>query len=419
MPNGQVTITATFVETEAPVGEPFLDVNEGDWFYAAVAYAYENGLMDGVGGNRFAPNSATTRAQLVTILYRMEGQPAVSGDLPFTDVESGTWYTDAILWAAQNGIVNGVNDTEFAPGNDLTREQLVTILYRYAESKGYDVSASADLAGYPDGEEIQAYAREAMAWAVAENIIQGMEDDTLKPAGNASRAQIATILMRFSAGTTKPVLTKRDCHRMHPVAVLFCVGGMVCGWADSIPSPHLPVEFGERSWYHTSVLHQRETGERSSNQGGRTMYQRTITKATLAAFHRHLQEAERRPATIAKYLREVQDFARHLEPGQPVEKETVLAWKAALAQRYAAGTVNGKLAALNTFFAFLGWGECRVKPLRRQRELFRDSGRELHKGDYLRLLAAAKGAGNWRLYYLMETLASTGIRVSELKFVTV
>ena len=200
MPNGQVTITATFVETEAPVGEPFLDVNEGDWFYDAVAYAYENGLMDGVGGNRFAPNSATTRAQLVTILYRMEGQPAVSGDLPFTDVESGTWYTDAILWAAQNGIVNGVNDTEFAPGNDLTREQLVTILYRYAESKGYDVSASADLAGYPDGEEIQAYAREAMAWAVAENIIQGMEDDTLKPAGNASRAQIATILMRFCEG---------------------------------------------------------------------------------------------------------------------------------------------------------------------------------------------------------------------------
>ena len=200
MPNGQVTITATFVETEAPVGEPFLDVNEGDWFYDAVAYAYENGLMDGVGGNRFAPNSETTRAQLVTILYRLEGQPAVSGDLPFTDVEAGTWYTNAVGWAAQNGIVNGVGDDTFAPGNDLTREQLVTILYRYAESKGYDVSASADLAGYPDGEEIQAYAREAMAWAVAENIIRGMEDDTLKPAGNASRAQIATILMRFCEG---------------------------------------------------------------------------------------------------------------------------------------------------------------------------------------------------------------------------
>ena len=201
MPNGQVTVKATFVETEEPApAMPFTDVKEGDWFYEEVLYAYENGLMNGVGDNRFAPNSATTRAQLVTILYRMEGQPAVSGDLPFTDVESGTWYTDAILWAAQNGIVNGVNDTEFAPGNDLTREQLVTILYRYAESKGYDVSASADLAGYPDGEEIQAYAREAMAWAVAENIIQGMEDDTLKPAGNASRAQIATILMRFCEG---------------------------------------------------------------------------------------------------------------------------------------------------------------------------------------------------------------------------
>ena len=197
MPNGQVTVTATFVETEAPVDEPFVDVAEGDWFYDAVVYAYQNELMDGVGGNRFAPNSETTRAQLVTILYRLEGEPAVSGDLPFTDVEAGIWYTDAILWAAQNNIVNGVNDTEFAPGDDLTRQQLVTILYRYAEAKGYDVSASADLSGYPDAGQVQDYAQPAMAWAVAENIIQGMEDGTLKPAGNASRAQIATILMRF------------------------------------------------------------------------------------------------------------------------------------------------------------------------------------------------------------------------------
>ena len=197
MPNGQVTVTATFVETEAPVDEPFVDVAEGDWFYDAVVYAYQNELMDGVGGNRFAPNSETTRAQLVTILYRLEGEPAVSGDLPFTDVETGIWYTDAILWAAQNNIVNGVNDTEFAPGDEITRQQLVTILYRYAEAKGYDVSASADLSGYPDAGQVQAYAQPAMAWAVAENIIQGMEDGTLKPAGNASRAQIATILMRF------------------------------------------------------------------------------------------------------------------------------------------------------------------------------------------------------------------------------
>ena len=197
MPNGQVTVTATFVQVEEPAPtEPFIDVAEGDWFYDAVVYAYQNALMDGVGGNRFAPNSETTRAQLVTILYRLEGQPAVSGDLPFTDVETGTWYTDAILWAAQNGIVNGVTDTTFAPGDEITRQQLVTILYRYAQDKGYDVSASADLSGYPDADQVQDYAQPAMAWAVAEGIVEGM-DGNLNPAGNASRAQIATILMRF------------------------------------------------------------------------------------------------------------------------------------------------------------------------------------------------------------------------------
>ena len=203
MPNGQVTVNATFVQVEEPAPtEPFIDVNEGDWFYDAVVYAYQNELMDGVGGNRFAPNSETTRAQLVTILYRLEGQPAVSGDLPFTDVEAGTWYTNAVGWAAQNGIVNGVGDDTFAPGNDLTREQLVTILYRYAESKGYDVSASADLAGYPDAGQIQSWAQEAMTWAVAEGIVEGM-DGNLNPAGHATRAQIATILMRFCEGVAK------------------------------------------------------------------------------------------------------------------------------------------------------------------------------------------------------------------------
>ena len=198
MPNGQVTVTVTFAETPLP----FTDVTEGDWFYDAVRYAYETGLMDGVGDSLFAPNSETTRAQLVTILYRLAGQPAVSGDLPFTDVENGTWYTDAVAWAAENGIVNGTTDTTFAPGDDITREQLVTVLYRYAESKGYDVSASADLSGYPDAGQVQDYAQPAMAWAVAEGIVEGV-DGTLNPAGNASRAQIATILMRFCEGVAK------------------------------------------------------------------------------------------------------------------------------------------------------------------------------------------------------------------------
>ena len=198
MPNGQVTVTVTFAE--APL--PFPDVTEGDWFYDAVRYAYETGLMDGVGDSLFAPNSQTTRAQLVTILYRLAGEPEVSGTSGFTDVEADTWYTDAVVWAAENGIVNGTTDTTFAPGEDITREQLVTILYRYAESKGYDVSASADLSGYPDAGQVQDYAQPAMAWAVAEGIVEGV-DGNLNPAGNATRAQIATILMRFCEGVAK------------------------------------------------------------------------------------------------------------------------------------------------------------------------------------------------------------------------
>ena len=204
MPDGQVTVNATFVQTEEPApAEPFPDVDENDWFYDEVVYVYENGLMNGVENNRFAPNTATNRAMLATILYRLAGEPAVSGDLPFTDVESGTWYTDAVLWAAQNGIVNGLGENTFAPMNTLTREQLVTMLYRYAEAEGYDVSAAADLSGYPDADKVQPYAQEAMSWAVAEGIVAGMEDGTLNPAGNATRAQIATILMRFCEGVAK------------------------------------------------------------------------------------------------------------------------------------------------------------------------------------------------------------------------
>ena len=193
MPNGQVTVTVTFAETPLP----FTDVTEGDWFYDAVRYAYETGLMDGVGDGQFAPNATTNRAMVVTILYRLAGEPAVAGQSDFTDVADGLWYTDAVLWAAQKGIVNGISATEFAPAGDLTREQLATILFRYAESMDYDVSASADLSGFPDADQIQSYATEALSWAVAEGLLQGFEDDSLQPGGTATRAQIATILMRF------------------------------------------------------------------------------------------------------------------------------------------------------------------------------------------------------------------------------
>ena len=196
MPDGQVTVEVTFLQGEA-TDLLFSDVTESDWFYDAVTYAYENGLMDGVGMGLFAPNSETTRAQLVTILHRLAGQPAPSGDSGFSDVETGTWYTDAVAWAAQNGIVNGVSDTQFAPGDDITREQLAVILYRYATYQGYDVSQRADLSGFVDAGTISTYAQEALSWANAQGLVLGFEDDSLRPQGNASRAQIAAVLMRF------------------------------------------------------------------------------------------------------------------------------------------------------------------------------------------------------------------------------
>ena len=199
MPSGQVKVEVTFVESQ-PEPLPFTDVAETDWFHDAVRYVYDNGLMDGVGDGQFAPNATTNRAMVVTILYRLAGEPAVSGDAAFTDVESGLWYSNAVLWAAQNGIVNGISETEFAPSGDLTREQLATVLYRYAESMGYDVSASVDLSGFPDAGDIQSYATQALSWAVAEGLLQGFEDDSLQPGGTATRAQIATILMRFCEG---------------------------------------------------------------------------------------------------------------------------------------------------------------------------------------------------------------------------
>ena len=195
MPNGQVTVTVTF--EQAPL--PFHDVTEGDWFYDAVRYAYETGLMDGVEDSLFAPNSETTRAQLVTILYRLAGEPEPGGDSGLTDVEADTWYTDAVAWAAQNGIVNGVSDTEFAPGDDITREQLAVILYRYAAYQGYDVSQRADLSGFGDASSIRPYAQEALSWAHAQGLVLGFEDGSLRPQGTASRAQIAAVLMRFLA----------------------------------------------------------------------------------------------------------------------------------------------------------------------------------------------------------------------------
>ena len=177
----------------------YTDVTSGDWFYDGVQYVSNQGIMNGVGDNLFAPNNETTRAQLVTMLYRLEGQPALGDNLdyPFSDVAADSWYGSAVYWAREHGIVTGVSETTFAPNEVLTREQMAAILYRYAQYKGYDVTASADLSGYTDAEEIMTYAQPAMAWANAAGLIGGTRATTLSPAGSAVRGQVATILMRF------------------------------------------------------------------------------------------------------------------------------------------------------------------------------------------------------------------------------
>ena len=145
----------------------------------------------------FDPDSAITRAMFVTVLYRMEGQPAVDQKAGFTDVAEGSYYAAAVDWAAKNGIVNGVSETSFDPDAAITREQMAAILYRYAAYWELDVSAEADLSAYEDASSVSAYAQAAMQWAVANGVINGTSATALEPAGTATRAQAATVLVRF------------------------------------------------------------------------------------------------------------------------------------------------------------------------------------------------------------------------------
>ena len=197
MPDTNVTVEATFVLDDG-AGLPFTDVAVGDWYYDAVAYVYENGLMTGTSGTLFSPNATTTRAMIVTILYRLEGSPVANGSAGFTDVAYGTWYTAAVNWAAANDIVTGYGSGKFGPMDPITREQMAAILFRYADFKGMDTTARADLSGYTDAGDISAYAVEAMSWANAEGFITGTTATTLKPQGSATRAQVATILTRYA-----------------------------------------------------------------------------------------------------------------------------------------------------------------------------------------------------------------------------
>lgn len=189
----------TITDEETPlVRNPLLfrDVPEDMWCRDAVAYVFDKGLMKGISDTIFAPAMSTERGMIVTILHRLEGEPTAAAS-SFTDVAAGKWYTDAIAWGAANGVVEGYSDTIFKPTQDITREQLAAILFRYAQLKGYDTSKRADLSAYTDAGEISAYALEAMRWAVAEELISGVTSYTLVPGGRADRAQVATILMRF------------------------------------------------------------------------------------------------------------------------------------------------------------------------------------------------------------------------------
>ena len=175
---------------------PFTDVENTDWFYDAVEYAYDNGIMSGTGETTFSPDIATTRSMIVTILHRMEGTPSVD-DKTFADVPAGQWYTNAISWASVNDIVSGYGNGMFGPNDPITREQMAAILYRYVQYKEYDHAATGDVSAFADFNQISDYAVEALDWATGEGLISGVGNNKLEPTGSATRAQAAMILMRF------------------------------------------------------------------------------------------------------------------------------------------------------------------------------------------------------------------------------
>ena len=224
MANCDVTVTVTFKEegktTEDTDKEKdkddettettklnFTDVKETDWFFKGVEYVVDKDIMSGVSENEFAPSGKLTRAMLVQMLYNMESRPACDAENAFMDVPVGQWYTDAVIWANDAKIVSGMGEGLFAPNMEITREQMVAMLYNYAKYKGYDVTASADLSKFADNASVSTWAQPAMQWAVAEGYISGMGDSQLAPQGTATRAEIASVIMRFMEATAESAET--------------------------------------------------------------------------------------------------------------------------------------------------------------------------------------------------------------------
>jgi len=175
----------------------FIDVTKNDWFYENVKYVVENELMNGISEDEFAPNNTLTRAMLVTVLYRNADEPVVNKSIPFADVDMASWYANAVVWAKQNGIVNGVTENEFSPDSNITREQIAAIMFRFAQYKGMEAVTLEENLHFTDADEISEYAVSAMNWAVGTGLMKGKSATTINPKDYATRAEIATILQRF------------------------------------------------------------------------------------------------------------------------------------------------------------------------------------------------------------------------------
>ncbi len=196
------------VEPEPPVELPdhdcpsvkFTDLDLKAWYHDGVDFVLANGYMNGVNSNTFRPNGTLNRAMVATVLYRIAGEPAVEGTCSFSDVGAGQWYTNAVIWAQENGIVTGYTDNTFRPTKEITRQEMAVMLTRYAKLLGVETGSSADLSTYPDAGDVASWAQEAMAWCVEMGLINGVQSggvSNLKPGNNATRAQFATIMMRY------------------------------------------------------------------------------------------------------------------------------------------------------------------------------------------------------------------------------
>ena len=207
-PSGAVIITVTFKvltdvsecprDASCPMSG-YTDLNMGEWYHDGIHYCLDEGLMDGVDAGMFAPNATTSRAMIVTILWRLQGSPEVEATETFTDVSPDAWYAKAIAWAVAEGVADGYGEGLFGPNDAITREQLAAMLWRYAGSP----EAGGDLSAFADGDDTSDWAQQAMSWAVAQGLITGVDSDRLDPKGQATRAQTATILMRFAQSMTR------------------------------------------------------------------------------------------------------------------------------------------------------------------------------------------------------------------------